>query len=185
MKTIIFLLISSLFIFQFSKEKKNNFKNVTEFNTIELDTFRINWYLNEPIDYKRIDTVQIAIVRTESKPTPYFIKGDNVSYTYYYENNMVGEMKGFQHKIDSTWIFGHSGWFMNSFKCDSKKLPLKFNLEIGSSVSNFIQFFGKPTKQDSKHMFYDFSHFRSRKKLNIYIENEKVKEIKITSVNSI
>jgi len=53
MKSIIFILISSLFLLQFSKERKNNFKNVTEFNNIELDTFKINWYLNEPIDYKK------------------------------------------------------------------------------------------------------------------------------------
>ena len=94
-------------------------------------------------------------------------------------------MRGFQHKIDSTWQFGHSGWLMSSFKCDSKKLPLKFKLNIGSNINEFIIFFGKPEKQSSKYIHYDFSDWRAMKMMKIHVKNDKVTKIEIITANNV
>lgn len=183
MKTTFLILFLSILLFQLSEKKKNDFKNEFKLDYYALDTLKINWYLNEPIDYKKLNNTQIKIIKTDSISE--VLIGSYISLNYFFNHKRIAEMKGFQHKIDSTWLFGHSGWFMNTFKCDSKKIPLKFHLNIESSIDDFIQFFGKPTKQDSNQIFYDFSRWRAMKKMKIYIENKRVKKIEITTTNPI
>ena len=156
-------------------------KNISR--EVQIDTFNVNWFLNEPIDFKRLDSLNTKIIRKISQKK--VLNGDDIIVTYIEGNKIIGEMKGFQHKIDSTWLFGHSGWFMNSFICKSEKLPLKFNLEVNTDISNFLDFFGKPTEQNSKQLRYDFSNLRSNKILTIYLKDEKVKSIEILRTNPI
>ena len=183
MKTIILILFSGFLLFQFMEKKKIGFENEPIIHKTKLDSLRINWYLNEPIDYDKIEKSNIVIIKEDSIDK--IISGKHIKYNYFYANKRIGEMKGFQHKIDSTWLLGHNGWFMHSFKCESKKLPLKFKLKVGSNINDFINFFGIPDKRNLDSIYYDFSSWRAMKKLKIYIENDKATKIEITTANTV
>lgn len=183
MKTTLVSLFSIFLLFQFLEKKKIDFKSEFIIHYTELDTLRINWYLNEPIDYEKLEKSSIFITKADSisKTT----LGKCIEFNYFSDSKRIAEMKGFQHKINSTWHFGHGGWFMNSFKCTSKDLPLKFDLEVGSDINEFIEFFGEPEKRNLDFIYYDFSGWRAMKRMKIYVENKKVIKIEITTANKV
>ncbi|NOU62290.1 hypothetical protein ELS83_21065 [Marinifilum sp. JC070] len=183
MKTTLLILFSGFLLFQFTEKKKMDFENDSIILQTELDTLRINWYLNDPIDYAKIEMSNIIITKADSISKT--IPGKRIEYNYFSADKRIGEMKGFHHKVDSMWQFGHSGWFMNSFKCESEELPLKFDLKVGSNIDAFIEFFGKPNKRNLDFIYYDFSGWRSMKKLRIYTENKKVSKLEITTANNV
>lgn len=181
MKTYILILIVIIASIHYGIDLNCDFHTSKHNDRVELDTLSINWYLNEPIDFKKLDNKKIRVKKKELKSEK--ITGKRISLEYQYKKNTIAEVEGFQIHRGSSWPFGHSGWFMNKFICYSKKMPLKLKLKVGTRVEEFIKFFGKPTKQSSTNLFYDFSEWDSNKKLNIDIINNRVSKITIIRVN--
>ena len=185
MKTILFIIFSCVLLFQCSKSKNVNIDlNSIEYKT-ELDTFEINRYLNEPVDYQKIDELKIRFTQNDLDINTWMQTGNNTEYQYYYENKEIGSMKGYQATIDSTWILGMSGWFMKYFECDSKNLPLRYDLGINSKITEFTDFFGRPTEINAEYLFYNFSDWNSMKNLKIHYRNNYANRIVITTANNV
>ena len=181
MKTAFLVLLSSLVLLLFLEKKKGDAKGKFITHHAPLDSLKIHHYLNEPIDYDKLDDSKIKVVKTDSISN--IVPGRYIEYKYFASGNRIATMRGFQHKIDATWQLGHSGWFMNLFTCESQELPLRFNLKVDSDINDFIEFFGIPKKQNSKYLYYDFSHWPAMKKMKIYMEESNVTKIEIIATN--
>ncbi|SNR14197.1 protein of unknown function [Tenacibaculum jejuense] len=159
--------------------------NKTEINKkkTELDSVLIKNFLLDPRDnssLKNLDFKTNLKQLTNANDSTYIFPRENYYVEYLKDNRKIAEMSFSTYKTDSTWTFGTNGLRIQLFESDNKEFPLKYNLTVGTKVSDFFKTFGTPTEFKKKYLYdFKFNLFSSR--LILEHKNNIIKKITIAN----
>ena len=150
---------------------------------IELDSVLIKNFLLDPRDNSSLKNLEFKTnlkqVTNTTDSTDIFPR-ENYHVEYLKGDRKIAKMSFSLYKTDSTWTFGTNGLRVQLFESDYKEFPLKYDLNVGTKVSDFLKTFGTTTGFRNKY-FYNFKFDLFSSILIIEHENKIVKKITIAN----
>lgn len=138
----------------------NNKKNDSDV-VFKVDTLAVKIFLANPINSSDIRKEQLTegcklIENSKHGKIDLELQfGMKEFYSCSYKKNreQIGYLEHSVFKTDSTWALGTNGYRLINFETSSKELPLKFGLNVGSSVEDFEKYFGRLPVKENKCSF--------------------------------